>query len=93
MRQMLLKTFYFLFSLSVGAFQFLNLYYIDVGLSVSQVGVLFAVGPLVMIIAQPLWGMLTDYRNAPRMTLLVMTLGTVVTALFFPFSYEFKYLL
>ncbi|HLQ71466.1 MAG TPA: MFS transporter [Bacillota bacterium] len=93
MRQMLLKTFYFLFSLSVGAFQFLNLYYIDVGLTVSQVGVLFAVGPLVMIIAQPLWGMLTDYWNAPRMTLLVMTLGTAATALFFPFSYEFTSLL
>lgn len=93
MRQTLLKTFYFLFSLSIGSFQFLNLYYVNVGLTVSQVGILFAIGPLVMIIAQPLWGMLTDYWNSPRLTLLIMTLGTAAIALFFPFSYEFKSLL
>lgn len=88
-----LKTFYFLFSLSIGSFQFLNLYYVDVGLSVAQVGILFAIGPFVMIFAQPFWGVLTDYWNSPKITLLIMTLGTAGIALFFPFSYEFNALL
>lgn len=91
MRFWLLKTFYFCFSLSVGAFQFLNLYYVDFGLTTGQIGMLFAVGPFVMIFAQPFWGLFTDYCS-PKLTLLIMILGSAGTALFFPISFEFWHL-
>lgn len=89
----ILKLFYFCFSLGTGAFQFLNLFYVDHGLTPSQIGVLFAVGPLVMIIAQPLWGMLTDYWNSTKITLMILILCSAATALFFPFTFSFTHLL
>ena len=93
MKYSLLKIYYFIFSLGTGAFQFLNLYYVDVGLTTGEIGILFAVGPLVMIFAQPFWGMLTDYWDSPKITLFIMIIGSLATALFFPFSYEFEPLL
>ena len=47
----LLSSFYFLFSLEIGVLQFLNLFYIDFGLSTAQIGMLFAVCLFVMIMA------------------------------------------
>lgn len=88
-----LKLFYFCFSLGTGAFQFLNLFYVDFGLNSVEISVLFAVGPMVMVVAQPLWGMLTDYLNSPKITLLIMILGAATTALWFPITINFEHLL
>lgn len=93
MKYWLLSLFYFTSALGTGAFQFLNLYYVEFGLTTSQIGILFAIGPLVIIFSQPFWGMFTDYLNAPRITLLIMITGAAATALFFPFSYEFGHLI
>ncbi|OZU88326.1 hypothetical protein CIL03_11790 [Virgibacillus indicus] len=93
MKYALLNMFYFLFFIGTGAFQFLNLYYVDVGLTTGEIGILFAAGPLVMIFAQPFWGMLTDYWDSPKITLFIMIIGSAGTALFYPFSYEFENLL
>ncbi|PAV31241.1 hypothetical protein CIL05_00880 [Virgibacillus profundi] len=93
MKYSLLKVYYFIFAFGTGAFQFLNLYYVDVGLTTAQIGILFAVGPFVMIFAQPFWGMLTDYWGSPKITLFIMIIGSLATALFFPFSFEFEQLL
>lgn len=92
MRLGFLKIYYFLISFSVGAFQFVNLYYVQFGMSTAQIGILFAVGPCVMIFAQPLWGLITDYMDRPKLSLVIMTLGSAVTALFFPLSTEFWHL-
>lgn len=89
----LLSSFYFLFSLGIGALQFLNLFYVDLGLSTAQIGMLFAVGPFVMIFAQPFWGLLTDYLNAPKVTITIMIICSVLTALVFPFAFTFEHLL
>lgn len=89
----LLGIFYFLISLGVGAFQFLNLYYVDFGLSTGQIGTLFAIGPLIMIFSQPFWGILTDYVNAPKTTLFIMIIGAAGTALVFPLASTFGQLL
>lgn len=89
----LLSLFYFLIALAVGAFQFLNLFYVDFGLSTSQIGVLFAIGPFIMIFAQPFWGLLTDYLNAPKATLFAMIIGASATALAFPLASTFEHLI
>lgn len=92
MKYWLLSIFYFLFSLSVGAFQFLNLYYVDFGLTTGEIGILFAIGPLIMIFSQPFWGLLTDYLNASKTIMLIMIIGAAVTGLFFPLSFNFGHL-
>ncbi|WP_066189744.1 MFS transporter [Gracilibacillus timonensis] len=89
----LLKLFYFMFTMSTGAFQFLNLFYADFGLDAREIGILFAVGPMVMIVAQPFWGMVTDYMNSAKVTLGVMIVGAAATILFFPISSQFEHLL
>lgn len=93
MRYGLLSLFYFLIALAVGAFQFLNLFYVDFGLSTGQIGFLFAIGPLIMIFSQPFWGLLTDYLNAPKATLFAMIIGASATALFFPLASTFEHLI
>ncbi|GAB2567421.1 MFS transporter [Gracilibacillus alcaliphilus] len=89
----LLKLFYFIFSMATGAFQFLNLFYADFGLDTQEIGMLFAVGPMVMIVAQPFWGMITDYMNSAKLTLSLMSIGSAATILFFPISTQFEHLL
>nr|UOK56145.1 MFS transporter [Bacillus sp. OVS6] len=79
--------------LSVGSLQFLNLYYLDFGLSKAEIGVLFGVGPLIMICSQPLFGFLTDYWDAPKRTLFLTLLGSAITVLFYPLSMDFEHLL
>lgn len=93
MRYGLLSIFYFLISLGVGAFQFLNLFYVDFGLSTGQIGALFAIGPLIMIFAQPFWGLLTDYLNSPKSTLFMMIIGASIIAILFPVATSFKHLM
>ncbi|MGN8644797.1 MFS transporter [Gracilibacillus sp. HCP3S3_G5_1] len=89
----LLKLFYFIFSFGTGAFQFLNLFYTDFGLNAKEIGILFAVGPMVMIFAQPFWGMVTDSINSAKITLAAMIIGSAGTVLFFPVSAHFEHLL
>lgn len=93
MRYGLLSIFYFLIALAVGAFQFLNIFYVDFGLTTAQIGFLFAIGPLIMIFAQPFWGMLTDYLTAPKATLFMMIIGASATAVFFPLASTFGHLI
>lgn len=91
MRYKRLKAFYLFYFIGFGALQFLNLYYANSDLMVGQIGVLFAVGPFVMIFAQPLWGMLTDYFHAPKVILFIIILGSACTSLFFPFANQFEH--
>lgn len=87
-----LSLFYFLFSLGTGSFQFLNLYYVDFGLTSTEVGTLFAIGPLVMVFSQPFWGILTDYLNAAKRIMIIMLIGTSTIALLFLLSDQFHHL-
>ncbi|KKI93291.1 hypothetical protein WQ54_05540 [Bacillus sp. SA1-12] len=93
MRYWLLKTIYFCISLSVASLQFLNLYYSQIGLTTGEIGALFAVGPLVMVLTQPVWGMLTDFWNKPKWILLITIVGSAITAMFFPQMETFQDLL
>lgn len=45
---------------------FLPLYLMDRGLDVSQVGLTFAVGSIVSIFAQPLWGFISDKKKTVK---------------------------
>ncbi|MFD0692468.1 MFS transporter [Paenibacillus sp. GCM10027628] len=75
-----LRLIYFFYYFAFGSlFPLLALYLKDVlGLGGAQIGMLMSINPIVMIAAQPLWGLFCDYTQAPR-TVLCMTV--VLTAL------------
>ncbi|MFC4321145.1 MFS transporter [Litchfieldia salsa] len=72
-----ISIFYFFFFFGLGSFTpLLSVYLNEMGLSGTQIGTVMSITPIVMIIAQPMWGMITDYTQKPR---LVLT-GTLITA-------------
>ncbi|GGB47794.1 MFS transporter [Fictibacillus barbaricus] len=76
-----LKGFYLLSFFGLGSlFPLLGVYFKEeVGLSGTEIGTLMSIGPVVMIFAQPLWGIVTDYTRRPRS---VLVFSLVLTAAF-----------
>ena len=75
----LTKIFYFFFFAAVGSLlPFLGVFYKQLWLSATQVGVLIGVRPTVKLLCSPLWGMVSDTYNKPKMVLLVAILGWLV---------------
>lgn len=72
--------FGFLLFATVGAFlPFVFLYFHKLGFSNAEIGIFAAVGPGVMILAQPFWGWLSDYSNRPEKILVILSLGCAAT--------------
>ncbi|WP_416151549.1 MFS transporter [Salipaludibacillus sp. HK11] len=73
-----MKVFYFLAYFSMGGlFPLLTVYFQnEVGLTGSQIGVITSIGPVVMLLTQPVWGILSDYTKRPRILLTIAVLGT-----------------
>jgi PPP family 3-phenylpropionic acid transporter len=67
-------------------FPMMGIYFDELGLTGSQIGMIMSVGPIVAIIAQPFWGMVVDRYQNPRTILTITTLLTGVTALGFLIS-------
>ncbi|MBY6035129.1 MFS transporter [Fictibacillus nanhaiensis] len=74
-----LKGFYLLCFFGLGSlFPLLGVYFKEeVGLSGTEIGTLMSISPVVMIFAQPLWGLITDFTRRPRS---VLGLSLLVTA-------------
>ncbi|WP_336296593.1 MFS transporter [Bacillus pinisoli] len=74
------RMFYFLIFLGLGSLYPLLAVYLDeeVGLTGSQIGTILSVSPVVMIVIQPLWGMLSDWTQKPRLLLTIAILLTSV---------------
>lgn len=64
---------------------FVGYWFSERGLSASQIGLIFSIGPLVGLIIQPVWGMLIDYFGMTRLILLVSTFLTPWIALCYKF--------
>ncbi|MGD6795471.1 MFS transporter [Metabacillus indicus] len=66
-------SFYFLMFFAIGSlFPLLPVYLKDsVGLSGSQIGIIMSISPVVMILVQPLWGVLSDITQKPTVLLTV----------------------
>ncbi|WP_456277943.1 MFS transporter [Bacillus sp. AK128] len=77
------RMFYFLTFLGLGSLYPLLAVYLDegVGLTGSQIGTILSISPVVMIVIQPLWGMLSDWTQKPRLLLSISILLTSITGL------------
>ncbi len=80
-----LKIYYFAYFMVVaGLLPYLPLYLKQQGVHEIQIGSLMAIGPLVMIIAQPFWGLVSDYLRAPLKVLrFTLTMGMLIILLFY----------
>jgi len=86
-----MKLLYFVLYGSVGAWMpFLTVYLARIGLSSAEIGTLLSVRPAMMILTQPVWGMLADNwgRRRTMLWLLSMT-GLLVIAILLGQSFWF----
>jgi PPP family 3-phenylpropionic acid transporter len=80
--ELLFKTFYFLFfAAAASLFPFIVLFYKQLGLSGSQIGVLTAIPPLITLFAASLWGGLADATQQHRRLLALALSGVIILAL------------
>ncbi|TJY43573.1 MFS transporter [Cohnella pontilimi] len=71
---------------------FIPLYFQNIGFTQSQIGTLLSIGPLVAILAQPVWGTVSDRARTKNSVLLLMIAGTCMSTLLYPLSNQFLYL-
>lgn len=72
---------------------FIPVYFTDIGFTPSQIGTLLSLGPLVAILAQPVWGALSDRARSKNRILQLMIVGSGICMLLYPISDRFVYLL
>jgi len=76
------KALYFFLFAAMGIFvPFLNVYYKDIGLSGTQIGLINTLGPLIAIFTVPMWGLLSDRLGKLRLFLGVVILGAIGSVL------------
>lgn len=78
-----LRGFNFLYFALLAMFiPFLPVYFAEQGLSKSQIGFIIGTGGIITIIAQPLWGMISDRTKTIRKVLLLLIVFASVTGYF-----------
>lgn len=72
---------------------FIPLYFQHVGFTQAQIGTLLSLGPLVAIMAQPVWGLLSDRAKTKNSILMLLIAGSGLSVLLFPLTNMFLLLL
>jgi MFS transporter, PPP family, 3-phenylpropionic acid transporter len=87
--------FYFFVFFAFGAlFPLLSVYLQEeVGLSGTEIGAIMSISPVVMMLIQPLWGMVTDYTRKPVFVLTVALWATAVTGFVYSLAAEYRWLM
>ena len=76
---LLYKAFYFLFFAGFGAsFPYMSLYFKQIGLNASSVGILAGIRPIIQFISGPFWAILADRFKARKAVLLFSILSWLV---------------
>lgn len=69
---------------------YIGVYYQSKGLSVSQIGMLSAIGPLLALVMQPLWGICSDRRGKHLLVLRLALVGSAAGVLFYYSAHTFS---
>jgi PPP family 3-phenylpropionic acid transporter len=72
---------------------FIPVYFQSIGATPSQIGTLLSLGPLVAVLAQPMWGTLSDRAANKNSILALLLIGSGASILLFPISTAFFYLM
>lgn len=75
-----LNTIYFIFYAALaGYFPFLTVYLVHTGLTYTQIGIAYATTSLVSVVAQPIWGYITDkYSNKNSILIITMLCSSLI---------------
>ncbi len=74
-------------------FPYAALYFISIGLSGGQIGLLLALNPLIGFLVQPLWGFISDVHHLHRRALIFACSGVVVAMTGFALTEDFRLLI
>lgn len=81
------KLFYFLFFASFSGYaMFRNVYFEEIGLTGTQMGMIGFLIPMCTIVAQPLWGVLADWKGIGKRILYVSCLVAGLAMLLYPIA-------
>ncbi len=88
------RVLYFFLFAAVGAFfPYINVYYRSIGLSGTQIGLIGSLGPLMGMIAGPLWGLFSDRLGVTRPLLMLAIVGAMLSVLGLSVAPGFAWLL
>ena len=77
-----MRVLYFLYFGALGGYwTYLNVYYKQIGLSGTQIGMVNTLSPLVSIFAATMWGIVNDRLGRPRLVLCITIPGVIVACL------------
>jgi PPP family 3-phenylpropionic acid transporter len=79
-----LNTIYFiLYAALAGYYPFLTVYLVERGLSFTEIGIAYATTSLVSVVAQPIWGYITDkYSNKNNILVITMLFSSLIINVF-----------
>lgn len=79
-----LRIFYFCFYTSVATIApYINLYFKKIGLTGTEIGIIAAAGPLIILFGQPFWGVVADKTQSARKLLSLAIFVTMVSSLLY----------
>jgi MFS transporter, PPP family, 3-phenylpropionic acid transporter len=85
---------YFLYYAAAAALvPFLVVYYQELGLQGTQIGLLAGIPPLLSLVSAPVWGAVSDTTKRHKLWLLVAIGGSILLALALPVSQTFAWLI
>jgi MFS transporter, PPP family, 3-phenylpropionic acid transporter len=85
---------YFLYYAAAAALvPFLVVYYQELGLQGTQIGLLAGIPPLLSLVSAPVWGAVSDTTKRHKLWLLVAIGGSIFLALALPVSHAFVWLI
>ncbi|UNL84540.1 MFS transporter [Priestia koreensis] len=93
--QLIFCSYYFMIFFGIGSFSpLLTVYLTDIiHLKGTQIGMITSMSPVVMIFAQPLWGVLADYTQKSRVVLTVTLIFTAAMGIAFSFMNAYTMIL
>lgn len=79
---LVMRVLYFFYFAGLGAYwTYLNVYYKEMGLSGTQIGLVNTLSPLVSIFAATMWGIINDRLGQPRLIMRITIPGTILSCL------------
>ncbi len=72
---------FFSFSTTTIIGNYLPVYFRDIGLPTSQIGLILAIGPLAAILTQPFWGFMSDRWRSTKKVLIMCLIGSIVISM------------
>ncbi|WP_436934134.1 MFS transporter [Halovenus marina] len=81
------KLFYFvMFASFSGYAMFRNVFFEEIGLSGTEMGIIGFMFPLFTMLAQPVWGLVADWKGISKLILFISAIGAGLAALIYPFA-------